>query len=108
MISASIGSGFVLGSEAHHSVGGMVTNVAARALRRLGDCNLWCSAEAKRFIIHAWFDRAILFFIIVNCIFLCMDDVTVEYGTDFWQMLRWAELIFTWFFAAEMCLKVHS
>ena len=44
------------------------------------------STAARSMINHAWFDRVILMFIIANCVFLCMDDVHVVYGSEYWQV----------------------
>jgi hypothetical protein len=37
-----------------------------------------------------------------------MDDIDVVFASETWQLLRWAEFFFTWFFAAEMLLKIHA
>ena len=57
-------------------------------------------------VARSWFDRIVLFFILTNCVFLAMDDVYVEPGSDRWQMRRWAEFFFTWFFTLELLVKV--
>ena len=71
-------------------------------------CHRRCRATATETISHPWFDRVILLFILANCVFLCMDDVNLKYGSDYWQVLRWAEFVFTWFFFAEMLLKLYA
>lgn len=52
-----------------------------------------------------YFDWSILFFILLNCVFLAIDDDPAP-GTPKWELLNKAETIFTIIFTTEMVIKV--
>ena len=47
-----------------------------------------CREWARRVVANRWFDRVILLFILINCVFLCMDDIYLVYGSELWQAIQ--------------------
>lgn len=47
-------------------------------LERLGNIAALFRRRAKRVITHDWFDQAVVGLILVNCVFLALDDPTLE------------------------------
>ena len=52
-----------------------------------GERNARLRQTAQRAVANRWFDRVILLFIMINCVFLCMDDIYLVYGSELWQVL---------------------
>lgn len=67
-----------------------VPNIDARERRR-GPCaaaveaaaerGASCRRAAKLMISHDWFDRSVVGLILINCVFLALDDPTLEAST---------------------------
>ncbi|CAM9357557.1 unnamed protein product, partial [Hapterophycus canaliculatus] len=62
-----------------------------------------CREWTKQVVSRAWFDSAVCGVILVNCVFLALDDPTEE-SPPWWQGV--ADAVFTAMFALEMSFKL--
>ena len=62
--------------------------------------------SARALVHNAWFDRVVLAVIMLNCVFLALDEPGLDSESQLASTLRGADVFFTVFFVLEMVIKM--
>lgn len=69
--------------------------------------SLQCApTQVYNFGTHLWFDNAMFFIIILNCVTMAMECPAIQEGTTLGLLLFWSNVAFTIIFTFEAVVKI--